>query len=151
MTENMTTWRDDEETILDSDIWTIAKCFGEYTPEEEHQAWREAVRVLEGFCQVADGLNHEPLILALVDAKCRAEGELERARERTRREAGELTEYEQDTLTRLLDRADAFSNAWALYSQERPHQEKTVEILNEMRLDADEQFNRYKREIGLEA
>ena len=66
----------------------IDKSFGEYTPEEELKAWREAVRVLDGFCQVADALNHEPLILALVDAKVRAEEELARAQDRAERPEG---------------------------------------------------------------
>jgi hypothetical protein len=74
---------------LHSDVWGIGKSdFTEYTPEEELKEWREAVKVLDGFCQVADGLNHSPLILALVDAKVRAEEELERARDRAERPEG---------------------------------------------------------------
>jgi hypothetical protein len=83
---------------LHSDVWGIGKSdFTEYTPEEELKAWREAVKVLDGFCQVADGLNHEPLILALVDAKVRAEEELERATDRAERPEGiQLSEREDE-------------------------------------------------------
>jgi hypothetical protein len=46
---------------LHSDVWGIGKSdFREYTPKEELKLWREAVKVLDGFCQVADGLNHVP-------------------------------------------------------------------------------------------
>ena len=48
---------------LHSDVWAGGASksdFTEYTPEEELKLWREAVKVLDGFCQVADGLNHVP-------------------------------------------------------------------------------------------
>jgi hypothetical protein len=76
---------------LHSDVWAGGASksdFTKYTPEEELKEWREAVKVLDGFCQVADGLNHSPLILALVDAKVRAEEELERAQDRVERPEG---------------------------------------------------------------
>lgn len=48
MTENMTIWRDNEETILDSDIWGVAKNLTPYaTPEDELEAWKKTVKVLE--------------------------------------------------------------------------------------------------------
>jgi hypothetical protein len=118
---NSTKWVWEEP--LASDVWGIEKSFGEYTPEEEFKAWREDVAVLEGFCQVADGLNHEPLILALVDAKVRAEEELERLRDRVERLEGvQLSEREDERLLGLMRRSDALSNACAAmedWSEER--------------------------------
>jgi hypothetical protein len=119
---NSTKWVWEEP--LASDVWGIEKSFGEYTPEEEFKAaWRDAVAVLEGFCQVADGLNHEPLILALVDAKVRAEEELERLRDRVERLEGvQLSEREDERLLGLMRRSDALSNACAAmedWSEER--------------------------------
>lgn len=37
------------------------------------KAWRKTVRMLDGLCGMADGLVLDPLILALTDAKGRAE------------------------------------------------------------------------------
>jgi hypothetical protein len=98
---------------LHSDVWGIGKSdFTEYTPEEELREWREAVKVLDGFCQVADGLNHSPLILALVDAKVRAEEELARAQDRVERPEGvEVSPRERERVSALLTRSDALSNA----------------------------------------
>jgi hypothetical protein len=83
-----------------------------YTLEEELRGWREFVKVLDGFCQVADGLNHARLILALVDAKVCAEEELERATDRVERPEGEeLHPRERERLSAMLTRSDALSNA----------------------------------------
>jgi hypothetical protein len=152
MTENNNTkwvW----EEPLASDLWAIGKSFGEYTPEEELERWREAVDVLEGFCQVADGLNHEPLILSLVDAKVRAEEELERAQDRAERPEGvQLAEREDERLMALMRRADALSNACAAmedWDSEPEFLARYLSVITEMRIEAHEAFLRYRREIGL--
>jgi hypothetical protein len=141
---------------LHSDVWGIGKSdFTEYTPEEELKEWHEAVKVLDGFCQVADGLNHSPLILALVDAKVRAEEELERARDRAERPEGELHPRERERLSALLTRSDALSNAIvARLDQDSPKRHgyaKQMAVLEEMRREADEALERYKAEIGFYA
>jgi hypothetical protein len=152
MTENNTAFVWEEP--LASDVWGIEKFFGEYTPEEEFKAWREAVKVLDGFCQVADGLNHEPLQLALVDAKVRAEEELERARERAERPEGvQLSAREDERLMDLMRRTDALSNACAAMedwgSDSPTYLARYLEVLREMHVQANEAFERYRREIGL--
>lgn len=142
------------EEPLASDLWTIAKSFGEYTPEEEFKAWHEGVAVLEGFCQVADGLHNEPLILALVDAKVRAEEELERARDRAQRSEGlQVSESEQERLEAMWVRSNTLSNAIGVRARhdnpERGGYAGKMAVLEEMRREADEAFLRYRREIGL--
>jgi hypothetical protein len=155
MTENNTSGAFVWEEPLASDVWGIEKSFGEYTPEEEEfKAWREGVAVLDGFCQVADGLGHEPLILALVDAKVRAEEELERARDRAERPEGvEVSEREDERLTALLNRDDALSNALATIENHpcpsKRAQLQMLEVLGELKREASEAFLRYRREIGL--
>jgi hypothetical protein len=149
---NSTKWVWEEP--LASDVWGIEKSFGEYTPEEEFKAWREDVAVLEGFCQVADGLNHEPLILALVDAKVRAEEELERLRDRVERLEGvQLSEREDERLLGLMRRSDALSNACAAmedWSDTSPeYLARYLPVLTEMRTQAHEAYLRYRREVGL--
>lgn len=152
MTENMTTWRDDEETILASDIWRVAKNLTPYaSPEEELEAWRKTTRVLDSLVDMAGALMLDPLILALDDASTRAGEELERARERTERPAGELTEYEESVLSGLLARSDALGNGYTALLDGPDYRARAgdLEILEEMRRDAHEQFCRYRREVGL--
>jgi hypothetical protein len=140
---------------LHSDVWGIGKSdFTEYAPEEELREWREAVKVLEGFCQVADGLNHSPLILALVDAKVRAEEELERARDRAERPEGvQLSPREDERLMDLMRRADALSNACAAMEDWRSSSpeflRRYLPVLKGMHQEAHEAFLRYRREVGL--
>jgi hypothetical protein len=140
--------------VLHSDVWGIGKSdFTEYAPEEELKEWREAVKVLDGFCQAADGLNHSPLILALVDAKVRAEEELERATDRLQRPEGEeLHPRERERLDAMLMRSNALSNAIAVRvnhdNAERLGYAEEMAILEEMRREADEALERYKLEIG---
>jgi hypothetical protein len=139
---------------LHSDVWGIGKGdFTEYAPEEELKLWREAVKVLDGFCQVADGLRHSPLILALVDAKVRAEEELARAQDRVERPEGvQLSEREDERLMDLMRRSDALGTActaledWGVDPKDIAD---VLEILTEMKTEAHEAFLRYRREIGL--
>jgi len=141
---------------LHSDVWGIGKSdFSGYTPEEELKLWREAVKVLDGFSQVADGLNHAPLILALVDAKVRAEEELERATDRAERsgaEGEELHPRERERLSAMLTRSDALSNAIAARVDhdhpERSGYAKQMAVLEELQREANEALERYKAEVG---
>jgi hypothetical protein len=140
---------------LHSDVWGIAKSdFTEYAPEAAVKEWREAVKVLDGFCQVADGLNHSPLILALVDAKVRAEEELERATDRAERPEGvEVSPREDERLKAMLGRLDALGNA-LVNIEDHPcpskrAQRRMLEVLGELKREASEAFERYKLEIGL--
>lgn len=153
MTERMTTWRDGEETILDSDIWRVAKNLTPMSAEDELEAWRRTVKVLEHLSAVADTLLIDPLILALADAKSRAEEELERARERTMRPAGEVTEYEDETLQAMLRHADGLGTTiWVVEEAdvENTHDKaNALSVLEEMRKDVGEQLLRYKQECGL--
>jgi hypothetical protein len=142
---------------LHSDVWAGGASksdFTKYTPEEELKEWREAVKVLDGFCQVADGLNHSPLILALVEAKVRAEEELERAQDRVERPEGvQLSPREDERLMALMRRADALANAcaamedWSSGSPE--YLARYIGVLTEMRTEVHEAFLRYRRELGL--
>jgi hypothetical protein len=149
---NIETWG---EIGTPTDLWSVGKSFGEYTPAEEAELWREAVKVLEGFCQVADGLCHEPLILALMDAKVRAEEELERALDHEERPEGvQLTQKEDERLLGLMRRSDALNNACVAvedWSGTRPEVKADVlAVLTEMRAEAHRNFMVYRREVGLE-
>jgi hypothetical protein len=140
---------------LHSDVWGIGKSdFTEYAPEEELKEWREAVAVLQGFCQVADALQSNPLILALVDAKVRAEEELERARDRAERPEGvEVSPREDERLGAMLARSDALGNALATIEDHpcpsKRAQQQMLEVLGELQREASEAFERYRREVGL--
>jgi len=140
---------------LRSDVWGVGKSdFTEYTPEEELKAWREAVKVLDGFCQVADALMLDPLILALVDAKVRAEEELERVQDRTGRpEDVKVSPREGERLQALMRRADALANACAAmedWSSSSPeYVARYLSVLREIRIEAHEAFLRYRREVSL--
>jgi hypothetical protein len=140
---------------LHSDVCGIAKSdFRVYTPEEAVKAWREADKVLDGFCQVADGLSHAPLILALVDAKVRAEEELERARDRSERPEGvDVSPREDERLKAMLERLDALGNTLVTIEDHpcpsKRAQLQMLEVLGELKREADEAFDRYKLEIGL--
>jgi hypothetical protein len=112
------------------------------------------VRVLESFCQVADGLNSEPLILAFVDAKVRAEEEYERAYGRAHRpEGAELHPREEKRLKGLLRRCDVLSNAYRFIVDHAPEENlaraEMLEHVGELKREAEEAFERYKLEVGL--
>ena len=79
----------EEEQVLASDLWSVAKSLTPMSSEEELEAWRKTVKVLDNLCGTADGLVLEPLILALADAKTRSEEELERVQDRLSRPEGE--------------------------------------------------------------
>jgi hypothetical protein len=89
-----------------------------------------------------------------VDAKVRAEEELERARDRAERPEGvEVSEREQERLEAMWVRSNALSNAIGVRERhdnpEREGYAGEMAVLEEMRREADEALVRYRREIGL--
>jgi hypothetical protein len=85
----------------------------------------------------------------------RAEEELERARDRLDRpEGAELHRREEERLTALLRRSDGLDNAfWTVFEDMTRKSEQTraeiLEVLTELRQEAGEAFDRYRREVGL--
>ena len=154
MTENNNTvW--EEEQILASDVWAVAKSLTAMSGEDELEAWRKTVKVLDNLCGMADGLVLDPLILALTDAKVRAEEELARARDRLSRPEGEkLHPREDERLQHMLRRCDALGIAYLkIVEEDWPAAENQAAILatlKEMREEADEVLDRYRAECGLE-
>jgi hypothetical protein len=104
---------------------------------------------------VADALMLEPLQLALVDAKVRAEEELERALDHEERpsEAGvQLTQKEEERLLGLMRRSDGLNFACVAVEDWSARPEviaEALEVLTEMRLEAARNFEVYRRELGL--
>jgi hypothetical protein len=99
-------------------------------------------------------LHHEPLILALVDAKVRAEEELARVEDRVERPEGvQVSPREDERLMALMRRTDALSNACAAMedwgSASPTYLARYLEVVKEMHVQAHEAFLRYRREIGL--
>ena len=154
MTENNNTvW--EEEQILASDVWAVAKSLTAMSGEDELEAWRKTVKVLDNLCGMADGLVLDPLILALTDAKVRAEEELARARDRLSRPEGEKVHpRERERFEELIRRCDALDAAyWTVVEEDWHNVEKNVSVLaalQEMRGEAHEAFERYRHEVGLE-
>jgi hypothetical protein len=152
MTENNNTevWG---EVGTPTDLWSVSKSLTFADPDEAAQAWRKTVRTLEGMCQVADALMLEPLLLAMVDAKIRAEEELERAQDRAERPEGvQLSEREDERLTALMRRSDALSSACAAvedWNADPQAIKDLLEVLNPMRAEASHNFEVYRREVGI--
>ena len=82
-----------------NDLWCNEKVF-DYGPERNLEAWESAARMLEGFANMSDSLDNEPMIVALTDAMLRAKEEVKRARVevRMRREWAEKQPTEADLL-----------------------------------------------------
>jgi hypothetical protein len=136
------------------DLWAVEKSLTPMSPEEEREAWAKTVGILDSLCGMADSLLLDPLILALTDAKGRAEEELSRVEDRlSRPEGAQLHPREEERLRRLLGRDDALgtahlfvSDAKAIYTDARAH---TLAVLEEMHKEVSEQFERYRAEVGL--
>src|SRR5918994_2682110 len=94
-----------------TDLWSVGKALAFAGPEEARDGWSAAVDALEGLCIMAERLGQEPLLLALVDAKGRAEEELARSTDAAERPEGvEVSESEDRRLKALLRRSDALGN-----------------------------------------
>jgi hypothetical protein len=89
-----------------------------------------------------------------VDAKVRAEEELERARDRAERHEGvEASPREDERLKAMLGRLDALGNALVNIEDypcpSKRTQLQMLEVLGELKREAGKAFYRYKLEIGL--
>jgi hypothetical protein len=151
MTENGT-WM--EEYILESDVWCVEKSITPLSDEEQCAKWRQAVAVLKDLGPLAETLWNDPLILALTDALVRAQEELARAEDRLASpEGAELHPREEERLRGMLRRSDALSFAHAAASYEKwanaDIKASTLETLEGLLREANEQFARYKQEIGI--
>jgi DNA repair photolyase len=149
--ENVT-WN--EEGILASDVWAIPKSLEPMSAEEERAAWRKTVKVLDNLCGLSDTLMLDPLILALTDALMRSKEELARAEDRLARPQGaELHPCEHERLKSLLRRADTLGYVHtALCGEEWDNaefKEEVLEIVENMRKEATEHFERYRFEVGI--
>jgi hypothetical protein len=157
MTENAT-W---SEEYPAHDLWSIEKSLTPMSPEEELEAWRTTVKVLDGLCSMADGLVLDPLILALNDAITRAREELERVEDRVSRppiEKGDpwpkekALPREDERIMRMLRRSDAFH--WALDLIEEyaktcapGSMDDEVAAVKAASEEADEHLESYRKEV----
>jgi hypothetical protein len=136
--ENVT-WN--EEGILASDVWAIPKNLEPMSAQEERAAWRNTVKVLGNLCGMSDALMHSKEELA------RAEDRLARP------EGAELHPCEHERLKDLLHRSDALGYAHtALYNEAWENgelKEQALEIVDKMREEATEHFERYRFEVGI--
>jgi hypothetical protein len=71
-----------------------------------------------------------------------------------RPEGAELHPREEERLTALLHRCDALNNAyWTVFEERGRNNEETraeiLEVLGELKEEAGEAFDRYRREVGL--
>lgn len=138
---------------LASDLWAITKAHSAMSNEEQFEAWMQAVPVLHDFGKLAETLHNDALLLAVTDAKDRAE-ELDRAFDRLNRCNGEqLRSREEKRLRAMIARCDALSNAYQTVLREewvcRANQEETLATLKELLDEANEAFRRYRLEVGL--
>lgn len=146
-----------EEHILASDVWSTEKSITPMSSEEEREAWRTTVKVLGGFCTVADGLCLDPLILALSDAITRAREELARIEDRlSRPEGAQCNPREHGRLTGLLRRSDGLGTAsWLIQNYAAEVKSPGADISEEVAAvkpaaeEAGEQFTRYREEVGV--
>ena len=156
MTNNERHFRsEDPPEELASDVWGVAKSLTPMSAEEELEAWEQAVAALHDFGKLAETLHNDPLLLALTDAKDRAEEELERVQDRLARPEGEtLHPREHERLMAMIARCDALDAAyWTVSGQDWQNVEKktsTLAGLQAMREEAHAQFDRYRAECGLE-
>jgi hypothetical protein len=152
MTENRT-WT--EEKILASDVWRVEKCITPLGDEEQLAKWEQAVAVLKDLGKLAETLWNDPLILALTDALVRAEEERARLEDRLSRTEGEqLASREDHRLKGLMRRADALGMAATAVEDDEGWNDaesraRTLKILEELRVEATEAFERYRSEVGV--
>jgi hypothetical protein len=140
---------------LASDLWAVPKAISDMSDLEQLEAWYQAVDVLGTFGKLAEVLHNGALLLAVTDAKERANEEMNRAVwRRIRSEGAALHPSEEHRLTELLSRSDALNNAVAAVEDDGEMVEQikaqTLEVLRPLRGEAAEAFARYRLEIGLE-
>jgi hypothetical protein len=146
------TWT--EEYILASDVWGTEKCIEPLSDEEQLAKWEQAVAVLKDLGKLAETLYNDPLILALIDALVRSKEELARAEDRLARpEGAELHPREEERLRERLRRSDALGFAHTAVSDAKwinaDIKASTLETLGGLLRETNEQFARYKQELGI--
>ena len=143
------------EEFRASDVWTY---YGRYlsTQSDEEQAaqWVQAAKVLNDLGTLGETLHNEGLIVALADAEERAKEELARVEDRLSRPEGEkLYPREAERLTAMMTRCDALTNAYSIVEaasiENVQMKASMLEVLEEMRGEAREQFKRYRVECGI--
>ena len=110
--------------------------------------------MIHDFGKLAETLHNDPLLLAMTDAKDRAEEELERARDKVNRpEDAKLHSREWERLQEMWRRSNAISNAWVLLAtkdnEERVDHAEDLAILEAMRDEVNEALYRYRAECGI--
>ena len=158
MTENAT-WAEEYPA---HDLWSIEKSITPMSPEEEREAWRKTVGILQGLCTMADALVLDPLILALTDALTRSQEELARIEDRLSRppiEEGEpwprdkAHPREDERIIRMLRLSDGLGTAsWLIekYAKEeyRPGSiDDQVAAVKAASEEADEHLESYRKEV----
>ena len=151
MTENGT-WT--EEYILASDVWGVEKSITPLSDEHQLAKWERAVAVLKDLGPLAETLWNDPLILALTDALVRAKEELARAEDRIARpEGAELHPREEERLRGMLRRSDALGFAHTALTDAKwvnaDIKASALKTLEGLLREANEQFARYKQELGI--
>ena len=151
MENNNAVW--EEGYVLASDVWRVGKSLTPMSGEEELEAWEQAVSVLHDFGKVAETLRNDPLLLALTDAKDRAQEELARVQDRlSRPEGAKISPPERERLQEMWKRSNAISNAWVLMvtkdNEERLDHAEDLAILEAMRDEVNEALYRYRAECG---
>jgi pterin-4a-carbinolamine dehydratase len=151
MTENGT-WT--EEYILASDVWGVEKSITPLSDEEQLAKWEQAVAVLKDLGPLAETLWNDPLILALTDALVRVKEEQARAEDRLARPAGgDLHPREEERVRGLLRRSDALGFAHTAISDggwvNTDIKASALETLEGLLRETNEQFKRYKQELGI--
>jgi hypothetical protein len=132
----------------------VEKVLEPMSPEEHLAAWKQAVAVLSDLGMLGETLGNDPLLLALTDAMVRAQEELSRAEDRLARpEGAELHPCEHERLRGLLRRSDALGYAHTALNYEEWEndeiKEQALEIVEVMRKEATEHFERYRFEVGI--
>ena len=122
--------------------------------EEQLAAWKQGFSVLRDLGKLGETLGNDPFLLGLTDALVRVKEELARVEDRLARpEGAELHPREEERLREMLERSNALGFAHTAVSDEEwgyaDMKAAELEILEKMRKEADEQFSRYKQEVGL--
>ena len=103
----------------------------------------------------SETLSNDAVLLVWTDTKEQGEEELARVQDRlSRPEGAKLHPREDERLQDMLGRCDALDAAyWTVVEEDWKNVEKNTSVLavlQEMREEVNEAFNRYRHEVGLE-